>query len=114
MINTLLLYLIKILHLITIFLMVLGPFLLKSPLWLLFIILIDITIITGWHIHGYCCLTDIEHALNPHAKQSDEKKSFITSFVKNNLSFIDEKHIDTILDCIPLLTTYICLIHLYL
>lgn len=114
MLNTFLLCLIQMVHLIIIFLVTLGPLFIKKPLWLLSIIFIDMIIITGWHIRGYCFFTDIENALKPDVKECDEKKSFITSFIKNKLSFIDETHVDTALNCIPLLSTTICILKLRL
>lgn len=113
MLNTILLYLFQMVHLIIIFSITLGPFFIKKPFWLLFIIFIDMIIVTGWHIRGYCFFTDIENVLKPDVKECDEKKSFITSFIKNTLSFIDETHVDTALNCIPLLSTTICILKLY-
>lgn len=113
MVNTILLYLIKFIHLLIMFFVVIGPFFIKNQSLLLLIILINIFIVTGWYLYGYCFLTDIENSLNPSPLVNKENKSFITSTIEKNLPFISDKHMHNMLSSIPFLSTLICSFTLY-
>lgn len=114
MVNTILLYLIKIIHLFVMFLVVIGPLFIKNPLLLLLIIVINIFIVTGWYLYGYCFLTDIENSLSRgNLANKEKKKSFITSTIEKYVPFITEKHMHNLLSIVPFLSTLICSFTLY-
>lgn len=110
MINIFLLYLLYLLHIFLVFIVVGLPFLTKKIYLLLLIILFNIIVVTGWYIHGYCICNDIEDYLLEKREERIENKSFISSFVENNLSFLmDEKYISKVISSIPLVSTIICI-----
>lgn len=111
-INFILLFFLYTTHLIIMLLTTIGPYIIKDKLWLLIIILINMIIVTGWYLYGYCFLTDIENALNPSEKNTKEK-SVITRTVEKFIPFLNEKQANTMWNCFPLISTSVCLYKLY-
>ncbi len=128
MFNKLILYSLKIFHLFIMGLTTFGPLFANYPL-LLIIILINIFIVTGWYLYGYCFCTDIENALetvpieeetnptdketNPTDKETSVKKSFVTIMIETNLPFIDKKFVHNLISSIPFFSTCVCIGRLY-
>jgi hypothetical protein len=123
MLNLILLYLVYVFHIFIMSLITIGPIFLKNKNVLLLIILINIFVVTGWYLYGYCFFTDIENALlykNNHTNHtnhtnnnSEENKSFITIILQKYFPFISDKNLHIILSIIPFLSTFICCIKLY-
>jgi hypothetical protein len=115
MLNTILLFLIKIVHAIIVGLSILGPFLIKNTFWLLVIIFINIVIVTGWHIYGYCVLTEMENALISKAYKSHTPYSeAIVNIITKNVSFIDKNHVITVIKSLQLISTIVCIVKIYM
>jgi hypothetical protein len=100
------------------FLVTIGPFYIKNTLLLLIIILLNIFIVTGWYIYGYCFCNDIENHLTKNkttetAEKENTKKSFVTILFEKIFPFIDENYIHNLLSVIPFFSTIICCFTLY-
>lgn len=111
------LYFLYIVHLFISLFILIGPFGTSNTNVLLSIIIINIAIVTGWHLHGYCFFTDIENMVNSDADIKDDitecPKSLITRFSENYLPFIDKKFMDYIVSVIPLISTIVCCQNLF-
>ena len=110
------LYLVYVFHIFIMSLVTIGPIFLKNKNLLLLIILINIFVVTGWYLYGYCFFTDIENALhinNNIKNNSDENKSFITIIFQKYFPFISDNNLHILLSIIPFLSTFICCIKLY-
>lgn len=116
MINIILSYLIKIIHLSYVIISLIGPYIFKSiPILLLFVGLYILTI-AQWYIFNKCLLTDIEDKLlnNKTALYKDgTKKSFMILFLERNLN-INEKVLYYIFVLIPVINCIVCLVKIYL
>ncbi len=114
MINIILLNLVYLIHLFIMFLVIIGPFFITKTVYLLFIIIINILIVTGWYIYGYCFCTDIENGLKENNNKNKEPtKSFITIAVEKQFAFIDKKYIHNLISMVPFISTFICCFTLY-
>ena len=112
MLVTILYYLVKTLHCLLPIILLIGPFVLGIK-YLLFLLVINIYIVTGWYLYGKCWLTDVEHILNPDQNKTNTKKSFITIAIENQLPFIDDKILLKLISSVPLLSTIICVFRIY-
>ena len=116
--NFVLLYLLRLVHLIIMCYVLFGPFLSNHPLWLMSIILINMGIVSLWYIYGYCFMTDLEnYVCPPLPKQVEENvsnQSFISIFVETWLPFLDKRIIQLIISALPAFLTLFCLIKLYI
>lgn len=117
MINIILLNLIYLIHIFIVFLVVIGPFLITNIFYLLLIIILNIIIVTGWYLYGYCFCTDIENGLSNNTiknkKNKEETKSFIIIAIEKQFSFIDEKYIHNLISTVPFISTLICCFTIY-
>jgi len=92
-----------------------GPIFIKNNNILLLIIVMNIVIVTGWYLYGYCFITDIEKLLNGSTEKNDnETRSFITIIFEEFLPDIYKNHIHIFFSIIPLLSTIICCLTIYL
>lgn len=115
--NIVLLYLLRLVHLIIMCYVLFGPFLSNHPLWLMTIILINMGIVSLWYIYGYCFMTDLENYVCPppiDQVENESKNSFITTFVETWLPFLDKKFIQVVISALPAFLTLFCLIKLYI
>ena len=112
MLTIFLYYLVKLLHLAIAFLVIVGPFVIKNIFWLLLIIVINIIIVSGWYLYGYCFCTDIENMLDG-SNSIKTNKSFITELTENNIS-LNKKQIHIFMSIIPLLSSIVCVVNIYL
>ena len=83
-----------------------GPLLFANTKILLFIITLNIFVVTGWYLYGYCFLTDIEKILGGATRENND--SFITDTLQQYLSFIPKNAISILLSWIPFISTVIC------
>lgn len=114
MLNLFLLYLLHLFHIFIMVLVTFGPFFIKNNNILLLIIVMNIVIVTGWYLYGYCFITDIEKLLHESVEKNDEIRSFITIISQEYLPDRYKNHIHTFFSIIPLLSTIICCLTIYL
>jgi hypothetical protein len=109
MTNKIVLYFLYILHVaISLFILV-GPFVISNTNVLLSIIIINLIIVTGWHLHGYCFFTDIENMVNADMEDmTDQTKSLMARFSENYLPFIDKQLMNYTFSLVPLMSTIMC------
>lgn len=101
---------IKIIHIVMIFIVVVGPFITKNITYLSLIILYNITIVTLWYVFGHCCCNTIENKLNVKSgNNSNKDKSFIIEFMKKILNDSNSHLTEDITSFIPLLSVLVCL-----
>ena len=115
MIKKILLYIIKILHIIFLVVSLFGPYLTNNYKFLLILLFLYMVTMTQWYMIGKCFLTNIEYELEGTKikKYSDgSDKSFMTTFIEKNFG-LSEKIIKNIFVLIPLFNFIICLIKLY-
>ena len=115
MIKKIILYIIKILHIIFLFVSLLGPYLTNNYNSLLILLFLYMVTMTQWYMIGKCFLTNIEYKLEgtqiiKYADGSD--KSFMTTFMEKNFG-LSEKIIKNIFVLIPLFNFIVCLIKLH-
>ena len=114
MLNLILLYLIYLFHLIILLLMMGGPIYSKDTTLLLLIILINSVIITGWYVHGYCVLTDIENSLkDQNDPTKNDTKSFVTAGLQKYFPAINDNIVDKLFGVVPFVSTLICCYTIY-
>jgi len=113
MLNLILLYLVYLFHIFIMLLVTLGPFLIKNTNILLLIISINIFVVTGWYLYGYCFFTDIEKLLSASEENSKETRSFITILSQEYLPDSFNNYIHIFFSIIPLLSTFICCLTIY-
>jgi hypothetical protein len=106
MIESVLLFLVKFIHTCITIVVTFGALLFSNTKILLFIITLNIFVVTGWYLYGYCFLTDIEKALGGANYENNE--SFITDLLQQYLSFIPKNVITISLSWIPFISTVIC------
>jgi len=112
-----LLYLLKISHILTIFTVAIGPFFIRFRPLLYLLIAFNIFTVTGWYILGYCFVTPIEEWLE--GKQIDKNelnektKSFISVWLERLFPWIDESWIRFCFSIMPAISTFISLYVLY-
>ncbi len=115
MLNLVLLYLLKIVHLLIMCFVLFGPHVSNNPLWLMSIIFINMVIVSMWYIYGYCFMTDIENYLRPPEDvDPSQNKSFILTTVEAYLPYLNKTLIEKIVSSIPGMVTCICLVKLYM
>jgi hypothetical protein len=115
MLNIVLLYLVKIIHLLMMCFILFGPYVSNHPLWLMSIIWFNMGVVSMWYIYGYCFITDIENFLRPPEEiDPSQTKSFITTTVETYLPFLNKTLIEKIISSIPCMVTCICLVKLYM
>jgi len=90
-----------------------GPIFIKNNNILLLIIVMNIVIVTGWYLYGYCFITDIEKLLQT-TEKNYETRSFITIIFEEYLPDRYKNHIHIFFSIIPLLSTIICCLTIYL
>jgi hypothetical protein len=99
------------------FLVIIGPLFIRNTFYLLLIIILNILIVTGWYLYGYCFCTDIENGLSNNEKNKEKNKentkSFITLAIEKQFSFIDEKYIHNLISTVPFISTVMCCFSLY-
>lgn len=108
MLKLILLYLLHLLHIFIIFSVTLGPFVINNNNILLLIISINIFVVTGWYLYGYCFFTDIEKLLSASEANSKETRSLITILSQEYLPDSFKNYIHIFFSIIPLLSTVIC------
>lgn len=115
MINKILSYLIRILHIIYLIISIIGPYIFNDIRILIFLIIVYLFTITQWYLFNTCLLTDIEYKLSNEKKtkyKDGTEKSFMVYFFEKNLN-IDEKVLFYIFTLIPVFNAIICLIKIY-
>ena len=81
---TLLVYILKLLHVFFVAFDIIGPFIFDNILILMSIIILEIVILLQWYIYGICLLTPIENALS--GKANSTFISFLTEYLESILS----------------------------
>ena len=118
-----LLYLLKISHIIFIMFMQLTPFIVSNTYILCFIVLINILVVTQWYINdGFCILTQLEYYIDDVIKSKELKNDSIkhkkSSILENTLlkifPFLTDKMINCIIALGPSISTMVCLIKIIL
>ena len=117
-INHFLLLFLQFFHVCIVFVVIFFPIIFRNILLLCFILIMNIFIVTQWHLHGYCFITDLENYLRPKSEEIDvslnkDNNSFITIFFQQYFTMIDEKTVTNIICTIPFISTTICCIKIY-
>ena len=100
--------LIKIVHVVMIFIVLIGPFITKNITYLSLIIIYNIIVATLWYVFGHCCCNTIENKLNTESNNSNNN-SFIVDFIKNILNDHNGEIAEYITTFIPLISVIVCL-----
>lgn len=103
------LYLVKIIHLMSSLLVLVGPFLTDNVLFLTFIIMYCLGCYYFWYQLGYCFCTSLEEYLGePPTKYEDgTKKSFIATTMQQ--LGIPESFVSNMFSTIPAVSALICM-----
>lgn len=113
MINIIVYYLLCLFHLFIMFLVVIAPLYITNTFYLLCIIILNIIVVVGWYLYGYCIFTDIENALVSNKNEEKNKKSFIIVAIEQLFPSINEKYIHNFISIIPFVSTLICCLTIY-
>ena len=116
MINIIISYLIKIIHISYLILSIIGPYIFNDILILLVFIFLYVLTLAQWYIFDRCLLTDIEDKLSDKKTalyKDGTKKSFMVLFLEKKLN-INEKVLYYIFVLIPIINSIVCLIKIYL
>lgn len=104
-IRTILLYFIKIIHIIQSISLLIGPYIINNFLLLSLLLLSYIILLTCWYFFGCCFLTHIEQFLEGNIIKYEDGsvKSFITTFLENFLG--SEKNVLYLITFLPLINS---------
>ncbi len=114
-----LLYLLKISHILTIFIVAFGPFFIRFRPFLYLLIAFNIFTVSGWYILGYCFVMPIEDWLEGKYNDinseefNENTKSFISIWLERLFPWIDESWIRFCFSIMPAISTFISLYVLY-
>ena len=102
-------------HNISMFVVLCGPYLTSNPSVLLFLVFYNIILITGWYIFGGCWLTMLEQKIQGNADTyaDGSEKSYVTIFLEDTFG-LDEKIIYYIITFIPVINSAVALWKIYL
>jgi hypothetical protein len=109
------LYVVKILHILFLFLLIFGPYSINNYKLLLILLFLYMFTMTQWYLIGKCFLTNIEYDLEgskvkKYADGSD--KSFMTTFMEQKFG-LSEKLVKNIFVFIPFFNFIVCLVKLH-
>lgn len=110
----LLVYLLHLVYIFIILFVICVPFITQNNNILLLIIVMNIVIVTGWYLYEYCFITDIEKLLHESLETNNETISFITIIYQEYLPDRYKNHIHIFFSIIPLLSTIMCCLIIYL
>jgi len=102
-------------HNISMFVVLCGPYLTSNLSVLLFLVFYNIILITGWYIFGGCWLTMLEQKIQGNADTyaDGSEKSYVTIFLEDTFG-LDEKIIYYIITFIPVINSAVALWKIYL
>jgi len=102
-------------HNISMFVVLCGPYLTSNLSMLLFLVFYNIILITGWYIFGGCWLTMLEQKIqgNTDTYADGSEKSYVTIFLEDTFG-LDEKIIYYIITFIPVINSAVALWKVYL
>jgi hypothetical protein len=102
-------------HNISMFVVLCGPYLTSNLSVLLFLVFYNIILITGWYIFGGCWLTMLEQKIqgNTDTYADGSEKSYVTIFLEETFG-LDEKIIYYIITFIPVINSAVALWKVYL
>lgn len=115
MLNKILSYIIRILHIVYLILSIIGPYIFNDIKILILFVIIYIFTITQWYLFNTCLLTDIEYKLTNEKKtkyKDGSEKSFMVYFFEKNFN-INEKVLFYIFTLIPVFNSIVCLFKIY-
>ena len=114
-IKKILIFLLKIVHVLYFIFFIISPYIFNDVRILLFLILIYVINLESWYLFNKCFLTDFEELEQEekHTYKDGSKKSFITQFLQDKLN-INEKYLYYFTSLIPVFNTIVCLIKIYI
>lgn len=113
--NKICVYSLMMIHNISMFVVLCGPYLTSNLGMLLFLVFYNIILITGWYIFGGCWLTMLEQKIQGNADTyaDGSEKSYVTIFLEDTFG-LDEKMIYYIITFIPVINSATALWKIYL
>lgn len=115
MLKQILLFILKIFHILYSIFIVVSPYIFNDIKILLFLILLYILTLGQWYLFNRCLLNDLEELLSGSNKiiySNGSSKSFMTYFFEKNFH-IDEKILFYFFTLIPIFNSIVCLFKIY-